>query len=96
MGLWNFSTTQLLCIKGQKKVLKFEKCEYIEYLRKLGLIVSKNLLLQEHIKNKQNWTTAENFDICLAQNLNAIIKNVLQNVTLDTVPTDFWEFLKIS
>ena len=66
MGLWNFSTTQLLCIKDQKKVLKFEKCEYIEYLRKLGLIVSKNLLLQAHIKNKQNWTTAENFDICFS------------------------------
>ena len=88
MELWNFSTTQLLRIKGQRKVLKFEKCEYIEYLRKLGLIVSKNLLL--HIsKTCKIGLQQKTLISALAQNLNAIVKNVLQDVTLDTLSTDF-------
>ena len=88
MELWNFSATQLLRIKGQRKVLKFEKCEYIEYLRKLGLIVSKNLLL--HIsKTSKIGLQQKTLISALAQNLNAIVKNVLQDVTLDTLSTDF-------
>ena len=88
MELWNFSATQLLRIKGQRKVLKFEKCEYIEYLRKLGLIVSKNLLL--HIsKTSKIGLQQKTLISALAQNLNAIVKNVLQDMTLDTLSTDF-------